>query len=244
MTTHSACASRQTAPAVRNKWLKCSRRLQRAHGQGTVSFPTAGGESGVQGHVRHQWAMSHCREKAEHLLLNTQHAHSDSSEALAAQFRAHCERRAAYARRCCSKAPHKTPPWHLCRRPRARRDAGAGMGACFSAHTPLLSTWFSDVQRAPPEGAYMYVAISIWAQTPAGAIQIASYTQALLKTARCPPESETFQTPAEIDSQNRPATGNGCSETVVLKKLLGVSYAHIWQSQSSYHKLEVRPKVP
>jgi hypothetical protein len=24
----------------------------------------------------HQWAMSHCREKAEHLLLNTQHAHS------------------------------------------------------------------------------------------------------------------------------------------------------------------------
>jgi hypothetical protein len=37
---------------------------------------------------RHQWAMSHCREKAEHLLLNTQHAHSDSSEALAAQYRA------------------------------------------------------------------------------------------------------------------------------------------------------------
>ena len=54
-----------------------------------------------------QWAMSHCCEKAEHLLLNTQHAHSDSSEALAAQYRAHCERRAAYARRCCSKAPHK-----------------------------------------------------------------------------------------------------------------------------------------
>ena len=56
---------------------------------------------------RHQWAMSHCREKAEHLLLNTQHAHSDLSEALAAQYRAHCERRAAYARRCCTKAPHK-----------------------------------------------------------------------------------------------------------------------------------------
>ena len=56
---------------------------------------------------RHQWAMSHCREKAEHLLLNTQHAHSDSAEAQAAQYRAHCERRAAYARRCCSKAPHK-----------------------------------------------------------------------------------------------------------------------------------------
>ena len=57
---------------------------------------------------RQQRVMSHCREKAEHLLLlNTQHAHSDSSEALAAQYRARCERRAAYARRCCSKAPRK-----------------------------------------------------------------------------------------------------------------------------------------
>ena len=32
----------------------------------------------------------------------------------------------------------------------------------------------TDVQRAPPEGANMHVALSIWAQTPPGAIQVAT----------------------------------------------------------------------
>jgi hypothetical protein len=73
---------------------------------------------------RQQRVMSHCHQKAEHLLLNTQHAHSDSSEALVLaaqyQYRARCERRAAYARRCCSKAPRK-PRRGTCRRPQVLR---------------------------------------------------------------------------------------------------------------------------
>jgi hypothetical protein len=78
-----------------------------------------------------EWAMSHCREKAEAehlllLLLNTQHAHSDSSEALAAQYRTHCERRPAYARRCCSKAPHK-PRRGTCGGGRKRPTGAAGV---------------------------------------------------------------------------------------------------------------------
>ena len=82
--------------------------------RGVVSFhaPPPVGDGPLPGH--------HCREKAEHLLLNT---HSDSSEALAALCRAHCERRAVYARRwrCCSKAPHK---------PRQCR------GTCAAANAP------------------------------------------------------------------------------------------------------------
>ena len=59
---------------------------------------------------RHQWAMNHCREKAEHLLLNIQHALPEQGMSQAAQYQAHCERRAAYARRCCSRAPHNFRP--------------------------------------------------------------------------------------------------------------------------------------
>ena len=59
---------------------------------------------------RHQWAMNHCREKAEHLLLNIQHALPEQGMSQAAQYQAHCERRAAYARRCCSKASHNFRP--------------------------------------------------------------------------------------------------------------------------------------
>jgi hypothetical protein len=54
--------------------------------------------------------MSHCREKAEHLLLSTQHAHSDSSEALAAQYRAHYERNCVRAALLLQGASQ--PPWH------------------------------------------------------------------------------------------------------------------------------------
>jgi hypothetical protein len=51
------------------------------------------------------------------LLLNTQHAHSDSSEALAAQYRAHSERRAAYARRAAlllqgASSSSQAPPYY------------------------------------------------------------------------------------------------------------------------------------
>ena len=85
--------------------------------RGVVSFhaPPPVGDGPLPGH--------HCREKAEHLLLNT---HSDSSEALAALCRAHCERRAVYARRwrCCSKAPNK---------PRQCR------GTCAAANAPRAS---------------------------------------------------------------------------------------------------------
>jgi hypothetical protein len=58
------------------------------------------GEQGAGGEGEKGQVGGHCREKAEHLLLNTQplRANSDSSEALAAQYRAHCERRAAYTR--------------------------------------------------------------------------------------------------------------------------------------------------
>jgi len=59
---------------------------------------------------RHEWAMNHCREKAEHLLLNIQHALPEHGMSQAAQQQAHCERRAAYARRCCSKASKNFRP--------------------------------------------------------------------------------------------------------------------------------------
>ena len=59
---------------------------------------------------RHQWAMNHFREKAEHPLLNIQHALPEQAMSQAAQYQAHCERRAAYARRCCSKASHNFHP--------------------------------------------------------------------------------------------------------------------------------------
>ena len=65
----------------------------------------------------------------------------------------------------------------------------------------------------------MDVAISIWAQTPPppGAVQIATETEtsiwALLKTARCPPEWATFQTPGG-NRLPKPTTGNGCSEAL------------------------------
>ena len=127
---------RSGSVAVRNKagrWLKYSRRLQRAHVQITVSFPTAGGESGVQGHVRHQCAMSHCREKAEHLLLTL------STRTLTRQRRwllstgrtvsAGLRTRGAAAPRRLTKPRRGTCAG--CRRPRARR--GAGM--CV-LHTP------------------------------------------------------------------------------------------------------------
>jgi hypothetical protein len=73
---------------------------------GFASMQAARAEFKAMNRHSGQWAMSHCREKAEHLLLNTQHAHSDSSEALAAQYRAHCERRAAYAGAAAPSAPH------------------------------------------------------------------------------------------------------------------------------------------
>jgi hypothetical protein len=60
----------------------------------------------------------------------------------------------------------------------------------------------------------MYVAISIWAQTPAGAIQITTCMQAPLKTARCPlpPGAGNFSDTGNRACQNRPPPGNGCSE--------------------------------
>jgi hypothetical protein len=65
----------------------------------------------------------------------------------------------------------------------------------------------SDVQRAPPERADMYVAISIWAQTPPGAM-------AIHIAFRTPRSGKLFRhrRKSTIDCQNQPTTGNGCSE--------------------------------
>jgi hypothetical protein len=51
-----------------------------------------------------------------------------------------------------------------------------------------------------------------------------------------PPEWETFQTPAEIYCQNRPATGNGCSEETFCGCAMLIQV--LPQSQSSYDKVE------
>ena len=78
----------------------------------------------------------------EHLLLSTQHAHSGSSEALAAQYRAHCERRAAYTGRkqetlpargaaASSNPPHK-PAISLTYAPASTPRARAARIGCLS----------------------------------------------------------------------------------------------------------------
>ena len=98
---------------------------------------------------RHQWAMSHCREKAEHLLLNIQHAPPEQGMSQAAQYQAHCERRAAYARRCCSKAPHNfRPSAGAGGRKRARcaaRVGGGGQAVCSYPPPSYLWRVFSFV---------------------------------------------------------------------------------------------------
>ena len=105
------------------------------------------------------------------------------------------------------------------------------------------ASYNSDAQRAPPERACMHVAISIWAQTPAGVIQTATCILAPLQTARRPPEWETFQTPAEIDCLNRPATENGCSEETFCGKamlIFGSLKVHIINLKFVQQHLKIR----
>jgi hypothetical protein len=72
---------------------------------------------------------------------------------------------------------------------------------------------------------------------PAWAAQTATAPAVSIKTARGGLEVGAIWTPApEID----PPPKTACSDE---GNFLRVSYAHIWQSQSSYRKLEVRPKV-
>jgi len=79
------------------------------------------------------------------------------------------------------------------------------------------------------------LAICVCSLFPAGATQTASALTMCMKTARGGLEVGAIWTPApEIDPPPK---------TAVLTKLLRVSYAYIWQSQSSYRKLEVRPKI-
>jgi hypothetical protein len=60
---------------------------------------------------------------AEHLLLNIQHALPEHGMSQAAQQQAHCQRRAAYARRCCSKASQNFRPSVGARGRRSARSA-------------------------------------------------------------------------------------------------------------------------
>jgi hypothetical protein len=105
---------------------------------------------------RHQWAMSHCREKAEHLLLSTQHAHSDSSEALAAQYRAHCERRAAYTHSAAAPRRLTNPAVALVQAagrkyPQAPhgRDARRATRVRVAEQFVLLDAWTGNIRLTP-----------------------------------------------------------------------------------------------
>ena len=88
---------------------------------------------------RHEWAMNHCREKAERLLLNIQHALPEHGMSQAAQQQ---------ARRCCSKASKNFRPSVGARARKSARGAAqvaVGRGEC--PHTPpaLFIGLFSSV---------------------------------------------------------------------------------------------------